>query len=94
MTTRTSKQDANAIKIDVDADAEGDRLGQFNDDRDPIVSYQKPTDDWMLAFKMSTGGTACASLSVSGVDAVTEAVTAARQYIHTHKTTAVAPEGS
>jgi hypothetical protein len=92
MTTRSSKQDANAIKIDVDA--EGTRLGQFNDERDPIVSYQKPTDDWMLAFKMPTGGTACASLSVSGVDAVTEAVTAARQYIHTHKTTAVAPEGS
>jgi hypothetical protein len=93
MTPRT-KQHATAELTTIQVDCDGTELGNFNDNRDPIVSHHKQTDEWLIAYKMPTGGTACAQLAVTGVDAVDAAVTAARAYLHAHKTTAVGLEGS
>jgi hypothetical protein len=82
----TAKQ-TTAADVTIQIDNEGGGLGKFNDNNDPIVSYLKSTDEWMLAFKTPTG-TACASLGVTGAGASTEAVTAAREHLRAHQTTA------
>jgi hypothetical protein len=89
----TAKQTADEVTIKVDT--EGTQLGKFNDNDDPIISYDRRSDGWMLAHKTPTG-TNCLQLDVHGCnpDAITKAVTAAREHLHAKQTTAAASQGS
>ena len=87
-----AKQNTTA-SVTIQVDCDGTELGKFNDDGDPIVSCHRLTNEWMLAFKTNTG-TACASLDVSGRDAATEAVTAAREHLNAHQAPAATRQGS
>lgn len=67
----------------IQIDTEGTQLGKFNDDGDPIISYQRPTDGWLLAYRIPTGTSVIGLDGVHGADqnAITEAVTAARKHL-------------
>jgi hypothetical protein len=89
----TTKQQPPPAEVTIQIDGEGTELGKFNADGDPIISYDRQSDGWMLAHKTPTG-TNCLQLDVhgSGPDSVTNAVTAARE--HLHATKAAVAQGS
>lgn len=91
----TTKQQTPPAEATIQIDGEGTELGKFNDHNDPIISYDRHSDGWMLAHKTPTG-TNCLQLDVHGCepDAITNAVAAAREHLHANQTKAAVPEGS
>ena len=53
----TAKQTA-AAEVTIQVDCEGTKLGNLNDDSDPLNNHIGQTDGWMLAHKTPTGTTA------------------------------------